>query len=35
MICFVAWWFYKTGKRTGSRKSYDVGRSRTRNHRRH
>jgi hypothetical protein len=34
MICFVAWWFYKTGKRTGSCKSYDVGRSRTRNHRR-
>ncbi|TWU39821.1 hypothetical protein Q31b_31360 [Novipirellula aureliae] len=32
IIGFVGWWFYKTGKRTGSRKGYgyNVGRSRSR-----
>ncbi len=29
IIGFAAWWFYKTGKRTGSRKGYNVGRSRS------
>ena len=24
----IAWWFYKSGKRIGSRKGYNVGRSR-------
>jgi len=30
----VAWWFYKSGKRIGSRKGYNVGRSRRNQHRR-
>ena len=29
----IAWWFYKAGKRTGSRKGYHVGRSRGRRRR--
>ncbi|EMI22271.1 hypothetical protein RMSM_00797 [Rhodopirellula maiorica SM1] len=32
VIGFVAWWFYKTGERTGSRKGYNVGRSQSRRH---
>ena len=34
IIGIVAWWFYKQGKRTGSRKGYNVGRSRRRPRRR-
>lgn len=35
IIGLVAWWFYKSGKRTGSRKGYNVGRRRSnRNHHR-
>jgi hypothetical protein len=30
----IAWWFYKSGKRIGSRKGYNVGRSRGRRRRR-
>ena len=28
MLAAVAWWFYKSGKRVGSRKGYNAGRSR-------
>ncbi len=31
---FVVWWFYKSGKRIGSRKGYNVGRSRKNRHQR-
>ncbi len=34
ILGFIAWWAYKSGKRTGSRKGYNVGRSRGRRHRR-
>ena len=34
MLGIVAWWFYKSGKRIGSRKGYNVGRSRGRRRRR-
>jgi hypothetical protein len=27
MLPLIAWWFYKFGKRIGSRKGYYVGRS--------
>jgi len=30
VIAGVAWWFYKSGKSIGSRKSFHVGRSRRR-----
>jgi hypothetical protein len=30
VLALVAWWFYKSGKRIGSRKGYNVGRSRAR-----
>ena len=30
VIAAIAWFFYKSGKRTGSRKGYNVGRSRGR-----
>jgi hypothetical protein len=33
MITIVAWWFYKSGKRVGSHKGYNVGRSRRRRRR--
>ena len=29
MLAAVAWWFYKSGKRVGSRKGYNAGRSRS------
>lgn len=29
----ILWWFYKFGKRVGSRKGYHVGRSRSRRRR--
>ena len=29
----IVWWFYKSGKRIGSRKGYSVGRSRFRRRR--
>jgi hypothetical protein len=28
IIGYAAWWFYKQGKHTGSRKGYNAGRSR-------
>jgi hypothetical protein len=28
VLAAIAWWFYKSGKRTGSRKGFNVGRSR-------
>lgn len=34
VLAAIAWWFYKSGKRIGSRKGYNVGRSRSRRHRR-
>ena len=34
LLAAVAWWFYKSGKRIGSRKGYNVGRSRRRRRRR-
>ena len=33
VVALVAWWFYKSGKRIGSRKGYGVGRSRSRRRR--
>lgn len=30
LLAIVAWWSYRSGKRTGSRKGYHVGRSRAR-----
>jgi hypothetical protein len=33
ILAAVAWWFYKSGKRVGSRKGYHVGRSRRRRRR--
>jgi len=33
MLAVIAWWFYKSGKRIGSRKGYNVGRSRARRRR--
>ena len=30
LLGVAVWWFYKTGKRIGSRKGYHVGRSRSR-----
>jgi len=30
----IAWWFFKSGKRVGSRKGYNAGRSRGRRRRR-
>ncbi len=33
LLCFTAWWFFNTGKRSGSRKGYHVGRSRARRRR--
>ena len=33
VLGLIAWWFYKSGKRTGSRKGYHVGRSRARRRR--
>ena len=30
LLCVTVWWFYKAGKRTGSRKGYHAGRSRWR-----
>ena len=30
VLTAVTWWFYKEGKRIGSRKGYNVGRSRAR-----
>ncbi|QDU94482.1 hypothetical protein [Lignipirellula cremea] len=32
-IAAIAYWIYKTGKRTGSRQGYNVGRSRGRRRR--
>ena len=34
VLAAIAWWFYKSGKRIGSRKGYNVGRSRGRRRRR-
>lgn len=35
VLAAVTWWFYREGKRIGSRKGYNVGRSRgRRQHRR-
>ena len=34
VMAAIAWWFYKSGKRTGSRKGYNVGRFRGRRRRR-
>ncbi|TWU18626.1 hypothetical protein Poly21_07900 [Allorhodopirellula heiligendammensis] len=34
IVGFVAWWSYKSSKRTGSRKGYNVGRSRSKRNRR-
>ena len=34
VLAAVTWWFYKEGKRIGSRKGYNVGRSRGRRQRR-
>ena len=33
MLVLIAWWFYKLGKRIGSRQGYHVGRSRARRRR--
>ena len=33
-VAFGGWWLYKSGKRLGSRKGYNVGRSRARRGRR-
>ena len=33
VLVAIAWWFYKSGKRTGSRKGYNVGRSRNKRRR--
>ena len=30
IVGVIAWWFFKSGKRIGSRKGYSVGRSRSR-----
>ena len=34
LLIVIAWWFYRSGKRIGSRKGYNVGRSRGRRSRR-
>ncbi|MFH1268861.1 MAG: hypothetical protein ABIK89_24305 [Planctomycetota bacterium] len=34
VVALIAWWFYKSGKRIGSRKGYRVGFSRGRRRRR-
>jgi hypothetical protein len=34
VIAIVAWWFYKSGKRIGSKKGYRVGRRHGRRRRR-
>ena len=34
VLAAIAWWLFKTGKRIGSRKGYNVGRSRGRRRRR-
>jgi len=34
VLAALAWWIYKSGKRVGSRKGYNVGRSRGRRRRR-
>ena len=34
LLVAACWWFYKSGKRIGSRKGYNVGRSRNRRRRR-
>ncbi len=34
VLAAIAWWCYKSGKRIGSRKGYNVGRSRGRRRRR-
>jgi len=33
VLAIVAWWFYESGKRIGSRKGYGVGCSRARRRR--
>jgi hypothetical protein len=33
VLAAIVWWFYKSGKRTGSRKGYNVGRYRRRRRR--
>jgi len=34
VLAAIAWWCFKSGKRIGSRKGYNVGRSRGRRRRR-
>jgi len=34
VLAAIAWWIYKSGKRVGSRKGYNVGRNRNRRRRR-
>jgi hypothetical protein len=34
ILAAIAWWCYKSGKRIGSRKGYNVGRARGRHRRR-
>ena len=34
VLMVIMWWFYKEGKRIGSRKGYNIGRSRARRRRR-
>ena len=34
LLGLIAWWFFKSGKKIGSRKGYNVGRSRGRRRRR-
>jgi len=34
IAALCGWWLYQSGKRTGSRKGYNVGRSRRRRRRR-
>jgi hypothetical protein len=34
LLAGIGWWLYKVGKRTGSRKGFHVGRSRSRRWRR-
>lgn len=34
VLTLVAWWFFKSGKRIGSRKGYNVDRSRGKRRRR-
>jgi hypothetical protein len=33
LLGVAVWWFYKAGKRIGSRKGYHIGRSRSRRRR--